>query len=233
MMAVRARAAAATGSPPYQVALLDLTERSPGVGLRLGIAPPPDGPVGAPPTASGSLLTHDGGLILGLPSAASSSLAPSGTSSPGAYIEAAEDRGADVVVVDIDCDLGTRCQQVLQRCDQVMVTVTPTAGGVLDAYRSTAVLRRMGLRDRIGYVVNRWRPGIDLGETMADLGGVITADIPDDHGIVDAENHHRIAGLDRAGQVSIAIARLATAVEEEAGLGQSSSAAPRWDSHAG
>jgi MinD superfamily P-loop ATPase len=133
-------------------------------------------------------------------------------------IEAAEDGGAGIVVVDIDCDLGPRCVEVLRRCDQVMITLTPTAGGLVDAYRSTAVLRRMGLRERIGYVVNRWHPGIDIGETMADLAGTIAAEVPDDRSVVEAENSHRIAGLDGTGAVPAALTKLAEVIESVAGV---------------
>jgi MinD-like ATPase involved in chromosome partitioning or flagellar assembly len=232
MLAAGGRAAAATWSPARRVALLDLAERSPGVGLRLGIPPPP-GRGDEPPALSGCLVTHGPGLLVGLPAVSGFPEDRPGSLAAETLIRAAEDRGADVVVVDVDCDLGARCGQVLERCDQVMVTLTPTAGGVLDAYRSTAILRRMGLRDRIGYVVNRWRPGIDLSETMADLGGALAAEIPEDGAVVDAENRHRLAGRDGGGALSDALARLAAAVESAAGRGCWSPAAERWDSHAG
>jgi CO dehydrogenase nickel-insertion accessory protein CooC1 len=137
-----------------------------------------------------------------------------------------------VVVVDFDCDLGDHCRDLLARCDQLLVTLTPTAGGVLDAYRSTALLRRLGLRERIGHVVNRWRPGLDLREVMADLGGEIMAEIPDDQAFVDGENQHRVAGLDGGGEVAAALERLATCIEHEAGAPQAVPDAPRWGSHA-
>jgi MinD-like ATPase involved in chromosome partitioning or flagellar assembly len=232
MPAVGGRATAATRWPGVRVALLDLTERSPGVGLRLGIPPPP-ARGDAPPTLSACLVATGTRLLVGLAPAAPTPAEPTSAVAPEAVIEAAEDRGADVVVVDVDCDLSGRCRRVLQRCDQVLVTVTPTAGGVLDAYRSTAVLRRMGLRDRIAYVVNRWRPGIDLAETMADLGGVIAAEIPDDPAVVDAENRHRIAGLDSSGALAEAFTQLASVVETASGLGRWSVAERRVDSHSG
>lgn len=173
VLAVGGSTSAATGSRGLRVALLDLTERSPGVGLRLGIPPQMPARDGSPTGPGSCLVTHRPGLLVGLPP-----LSPASPAAPVALIDAAEDRGADVVVVDVDCDLGARCEEVLRRCDQVLVTLTPTAGGVLDAYHSTAVLRRMGLRDRIGFVLNRWRPGIDVAETMTDLGGVILARFP-------------------------------------------------------
>ncbi|HWF58123.1 MAG TPA: hypothetical protein VG520_07210 [Candidatus Dormibacteraeota bacterium] len=229
-LATAGRAAAATGAPATRVALLDLAERSPGVGLRLGIPPPPPGK--RQPAVGGGLVTHGPGLLVGLPPFAAAPADPSSGDAAEVLIRAAEAGGADVVVVDVDCDLGARCRQVLERCDQVMVTLTPTAGGVLDAYRSTAVLRRMGLRDRIGYVVNRWRPGIDLREAMADLGGVIAAEIPDDQAVVDAENRHRLAGRDGGAALADAVTRLAGAVDSGAGRGRAVSA-ERGDDRAG
>jgi hypothetical protein len=213
ILAVRGRAAAATRSPGRRAALLDLTERSPRVGLRLGIAPPLSAS-GSTGESAGRLLTHHFGLLVWLPPAGGS---VSDEPSPRLLIEAAEDGGAGIVVVDIDCDLGPRCVEVLRRCDQVLITLTPTAGGVVDAYRSTAVLRRMGLRERIGYVVNRWHPGIDIGETMADLSGAVAAEVPDDRSVVDAENSHRIAGLGGTGAVPAALTNLAEVIESAAG----------------
>jgi hypothetical protein len=233
-LALRSRASVATGAGPRPVALIDATERSPAVGLRLGVAPVPAPPGGTGPDAAASLQPHELGLLLGLPTAPPALHHPPVTPLPAALIAAAEARGADVVVVDIDCDLGPRCLEVLHRCDQVLVTLTPTAGGVLDAYQSTAVLRRLGLRDRIGYVVNRWRGDIDLSDTMADLRGVIAAEVPDDHRVVDAENCHRVAGLEGDGPLEDALTTLAVAVEAAArSLRSPAAAAARWGNHAG
>jgi hypothetical protein len=232
-LALRSRAAVATGAGPRPVALIDATERSPAVGLRLGVAPVPAPPSGTGPDAAASLHPHELGLLLCIPTAPPAPHHPPVTPLPAALIAAAEARGADVVVVDIDCDLGPRCLEVLHRCDQVLVTLTPTAGGVLDAYQSTAVLRRLGLRDRIGYVVNRWRGDIDLSDTMADLRGVIAAEVPDDHRVVDAENCHRVAGLDGDGPLEDALSTLARVVEAAARSERSPAAAARWGNHAG
>jgi hypothetical protein len=219
-LAVRGRTAAATGAPGRRVVLLDLARRNPAVGLRLGL-PPPAG-------AADGLIAHPTGLLVGV--APSSSPGAAAPAFPAALVD---DASADVVVVDFDCDLGDHCRDVLARCDQLLVTLTPTAGGVLDAYRSTALLRRLGLRERIGHVVNRWRPGLDLREVMADLGGEIMAEIPDDQAFVDGENQHRVAGLDGGGEVAAALERLATCIEHEAGAPQAVPDAPRWGSHAG
>jgi CO dehydrogenase nickel-insertion accessory protein CooC1 len=157
-------------------------------------------------------VTHDSGLLafIGPPPDRARGAAAEWV---GTALDAAERAGAGVVVVDIDCDLGERCVEVLQRCDTVHVTLTPNAGGVLDAYRSTAVLRRLGLRERIGYVVNRWRDGVDLTEAMTDLGGCLDAEVPEQEAFVHAENTHRPAALDGAGPAAAAIGRLAAALE--------------------
>ena len=224
-LATRARSVAATGARGARVVLLDMARRSPGVGLRLGMPPPSVHP--AP------LVAHSTGLLAGLAPATSS---PAASDSPAAtltLIDGAECAAADIVIVDFDCDLGPLCTALLHRCDQLLVTLTPTARGVLDAYRSTALLRRLGMREQIGYVVNRWRAGIDLDEVMADIGGVITAEIPDDAAVVEAENRHRIAALNGDGMFTTAIDRLATCVEHAACGEGSASGARRWGSHAG
>jgi MinD-like ATPase involved in chromosome partitioning or flagellar assembly len=213
LLAVRGRAAAAAGDRGLRVALLDLTERSPAAALRLGI-PLPAGPGANEPV----LVVHESGLLV---FAGSAAVPMGGVAAPPArtVLSAAERAGADMVVADIDCDLGPCCLEVLQRCDEVHVTVTPTAGGILDAYRSTAVLRRLGLRDRIGYVVNRWREGSDLSEAMDDLGGSIGAEVPEDDGFVEAESRHLPLAVGGLGLVSAALARLADTIERGVGAG--------------
>jgi MinD-like ATPase involved in chromosome partitioning or flagellar assembly len=217
-LAVRGRAAGDGGN---LVLLIDLACRNPAVGLRLGLAPPTDPDCG--------LATHDTGLLVAVAPATAS---PSGQTPtfPSALIDSAR---ADVVLVDFDCDLGEGCHDILASCDQLLVTTTPTAAGVVDAYRSTALLRRLGLRERIGHVVNRWRPGAELGEVMADLGGEIVAAIPDDHGFVTAEDRHRLAAMAAGSEAGAALARLAGHIEQRARAARTAPAAPRWGSHAG
>ncbi|HEX6492034.1 MAG TPA: hypothetical protein VF112_00910, partial [Candidatus Dormibacteraeota bacterium] len=65
---------------------------------------------------------------------------------------------------------------------------------------------------KLRYVVNRARPGIDLDEVMGDLGGRITATVPFDPRIEEAENAHRIAALEGGGPAAAAIAGLAAQV---------------------
>jgi hypothetical protein len=223
ILAVRGRAAAATCGWGRRVALLDMARRNPAVGLRLGMPAVPD--------TVAPLAVHDTGLLVA--AAAPGWQVDEAKGSPEAAIEAAGCAGAGIVVVDFDCDLGERCHAILRRCDLLVVTLSPTASGVVDAYRSTALLRGLGLRERIAHVVNRWRPGVDLGEVMADLDARVVAEVPDDHVLVDAENQHRLAGLAPDGAVAAALQRLATFIESDAGALLTGPGAPRWGSNAG
>ncbi|MGH7685431.1 MAG: AAA family ATPase [Candidatus Dormibacteria bacterium] len=117
--------------------------------------------------------------------------------------------GAVTVVVDVSADLNDLTRAALRAADDVMVVVVPTTTGILDAYRTTEQLRRLGLRDRIGYVVNRARGGLDVTVAMRDLGGEVLAEIPEDGTLTDAENAHWPAVLGAAGAASFELRRLA------------------------
>src|ERR1019366_16758 len=73
----------------------------------------------------------------------------------------------------------------------------------------------LGLRHQPRYIVTRSRPGTDLSEPMADLGGQVIGDIPDDEAVINAENAHRLIGLDESGPAAIALRRLARRVGSE------------------
>lgn len=227
LLAVRGLAAGASDDLGPRVALLDLTERSPTAALRLGIPLP----LRSEPADSAAFVAHESGLLV-LAAPAERCGPASGATVVRAAVGAAERAGAGVVVVDVDCDLGVRCVEVLRRCDEVYVTIAPTAVGVLDAYRSTAALRRLGLRDRIGHVVNRWHAGVDLAEVMADVGGTVRAAVPEDGALVRAENRHRPAALDPSAAISAALRPLAERVER-ATDGPAAVIALRAGGHAG
>ncbi|HEY8674312.1 MAG TPA: AAA family ATPase [Candidatus Dormibacteraeota bacterium] len=203
-----------------KVALLDLDLRSPTVGVRLGapeqtlldyaLAPPEDRSV------RDFMITHSSGarVLLGPQRAVN----PEWPVTPALLREVLREldmEGFDLVVLDVSPDLSPLTTAAITACDDVFVVVVPTAGGVQDAYRSTEALRRLGLRHQLRYIVNRSRPGTDLTEPMADLGGQLVGDIPDDDSIVSAENAHRLVGLDDSGPAAIALRRLARRVGSE------------------
>jgi MinD-like ATPase involved in chromosome partitioning or flagellar assembly len=208
------------GHPAPRVALLDLDLRSPTVGVRLGapdqtlldyaLAPPEDRSV------ADFMITHASGarVLLG----PQRSVNPEWPVTPALLREVLREldmEGFDLVVLDVSPDLSPLTTAALCACDDVFVVVVPTAGGVQDAYRSTEALRRLGLRHQLRYIVNRSRPGTDLTEPMADLGGQLVGDIPDDDSVVTAENAHRLVGLEDSGPAAIALRRLARRVGSE------------------
>ena len=201
-------------APAPKVALVDLDLRSPSVAVRLGapektlldyaLAQPEDRRV------TDFMVTHASGahVLLGPQSAVN----PEWPVTPALLREVLRELDMetfDLAVLDVSPDLSPLTTTALSACDDVFVVVVPTAGGVQDAYRSTEALRRLGLRHQLRYIVNRSRPGTDLSEPMADLGGQLIADIPDDDSVVTAENAHRLVGLDDAGPAAVALRRLA------------------------
>jgi MinD-like ATPase involved in chromosome partitioning or flagellar assembly len=208
------------GHPAPKVALVDLDLRSPTVGVRLGapeqtlldyaLAPPEDRSV------ADFMITHASGarVLLGPQRAVN----PEWPVTPALLREVLREldmEGFDLVVLDVSPDLSPLTTAALTACDDVFVVVVPTAGGVQDAYRSTEALRRLGLRHQLRYIVNRSRPGTDLTEPMADLGGQLVGDIPEDDTVVAAENAHRLVGLDDSGPAAVALRRLARRVGSE------------------
>jgi MinD-like ATPase involved in chromosome partitioning or flagellar assembly len=206
--------------PTPKVALIDLDLRSPTVSVRLGapertlldyaLAPPEDRSV------SDFMFTHASGarVLLGSQRAVN----PEWPVTPALVREVLREldmEGFDLVVLDVSPELSPLTTTALCACDDVFVVVVPTAGGVQDAYRSTEALRRLGLRHQLRYIVNRSRAGTDLSEPMADLGGQLIGDIPDDDSVVTAENAHRLVGLDDSGPAAIALRRFARRVGGE------------------
>jgi MinD-like ATPase involved in chromosome partitioning or flagellar assembly len=214
---------AASGSdhhPAPKVALIDLDLRSPTVGIRLGtpektlldyaLAPPEDRSVAE------FMVTHASGarVLLGPQRAVN----PEWPVTPALLREVLREldmEAFDLVVLDISPELSALNTAALGACDDVFVVVVPTAGGVHDAYRSTEALRRLGLRHQLRYIVNRSRPGTDLSEPIADLGGQLIGDIPDDDSVVTAENAHRLVALDESSPAAIALRRLARRIGGE------------------
>jgi MinD-like ATPase involved in chromosome partitioning or flagellar assembly len=206
--------------PAPKVALVDLDLRSPSVAVRLGspdqtlldfaLASPDDRSV------IDFMATHSSGarVLLGPQRAVN----PEWPITPALLREVLREldmEGFDLVVLDVSPELSPLNTTALCACDDVFVVMVPTAGGVQDAYRSTEALRRIGLRHQLRYIVNRSRPETDVSEPMADLGGQLIAEIPDDESVVTAENTHRLVGLEESAPAAIALRRLARRVASE------------------
>jgi len=123
--------------------------------------------------------------------------------------------GFDVVIMDLSAELSPLTTAALTSADDVFVLLTPTAGGIHDAYRTTESLRGLGLRHSLRYVINRARADTDVSEPIADLRGQILGEIPDDDSVVVAENHHRLVALESSGPAADALQRLARRLGRE------------------
>jgi MinD-like ATPase involved in chromosome partitioning or flagellar assembly len=130
-----------------------------------------------------------------------------------AAVDDLERRGCDTIVLDVAGDLSALTRWALQCAHDIFVVVTPTAGGVHDAYRSTEALRRLGLRRQLRYVVNRAGGALTLDEAMLDLGGAVVAHIPDDPDLERAEMDHRLLGRESRGATAAALRALAATVD--------------------
>ena len=224
LLATRWRGAGAWGmAGPPQVALVDLDVASPRAGIRLGVPCATDWDldtaVRAQAAAERLLTVHRTGLRV-LPGPAR--LLPAGSGDRrdlvdgiAAAVGEVESRGCGTVVLDVPGDLSAVTRWALESAHDIFVVLTATAGGVQDAYRSTEALRRLGLRQRLRYVVNRGRGGPALAEAMLDLGGVIVAEIPDDPELERAEMEHRLVGAEGSGATAAALRGLAATVDPQ------------------
>jgi MinD-like ATPase involved in chromosome partitioning or flagellar assembly len=203
------------------VALVDLNLMSPRAGLRLGVPAATDwdldGRGRVPSPVERLVAVHPSGLrVLPGPSRL---LAPGAADDPelvrgvAAAIGELEGRGCATIVLDIPADLSALTRWALESAHDIFVVLTATAGGALDAYRSTEALRRLGLRHRLRYVVNRGCAGPAMAEAMLDLGTAIVAEIPEDADLERAEMDHRLLGRDGVGRTAAALRTLAATVD--------------------
>jgi len=175
-----------------RVALLDGDVTCPAVATRLGIPlRPGDGLQIEPPRR----VLHRTGVQV-LPWLEHSLCEDRDGSTLARLVESLDADDFDAVVIDAGRDLTPAVCAALALSDDVFVVITPTITGVADAYRSVAALRCLGLHDRLALIVNRARDGVDLAETITDLGVPVAAEIGDDPAVEQAENPRTLVGLD-------------------------------------
>ena len=194
--------------------IVDCDLRSPCVGSRLGIthAGITDYAVASPDERrlDEFLATHHTGLrvLLGPPR----STKPEWPVTPSVLREVLREldlSGASTVIVDVAPEMNGVTVAALRGADDIYVVVVPTATGIHDAYRTTEQLRRLGLRHRLRYVVNRADTRVDVSVAMTDLGGQLVASVPEDPAIVDAENTHCPAVLTGSSAAAFELRRFA------------------------
>ena len=201
-----------------RVALIDLDLRSASVAVRLGIPQPTIWDLASQPSFDAGavhdfMVRHPSGLraLLGPPKPLQPTSTVITAERVSKIVAELEKDGVHFLIFDITGELTPVTSWVLHAVHDIFVVLTPTAKGVQDAYRSTEALRKMGLRHKLAYVVNRARDSVDMSIAMGDLGGRIVAEIPLDPRVEDAENAHRIVSLE-GGPAADAIVSLAATV---------------------
>ncbi len=124
-----------------------------------------------------------------------------------------ERQGCDTLILDVPAGLGPVTRWALDAAHDIVVVLTPTAGGVQDAYRSTEALRRLGLARKLRYAVNRSCGDHPFAEAMGDLGGSIAAEVPEDPALERAEAEHRLVAAAGSGAAARALRALAATVD--------------------
>ncbi|WP_109507963.1 septum site-determining protein Ssd [Nocardioides speluncae] len=111
------------------------------------------------------------------------SAGPQGTLQAFAVREAlsAAQRGHDVVVLDLSRSLGPLVEELVARCDQLIVVAVPTVPGVASARRLCARLEAVAQP----MLVLRGR-GIDPDEVAQVVGAPVLAAMPDQRGLAEA-----------------------------------------------
>jgi len=78
--------------------------------------------------------------------------------------------GFDVVVVDLHPDYGELTQAIFDRCDRILVPVTPDLPAIRAAMQFVELSRELGVRDRIALVVNRANSGVSVADIEKATG---------------------------------------------------------------
>ncbi len=76
----------------------------------------------------------------------------------------------DVVVIDLHPDYGVLNQAILDRCDRILVPVTPDVPAIRAAMQFVELSHDLGLRDRLAMVVNRANSGVSVADMEKTTG---------------------------------------------------------------
>jgi len=209
-----------------KVGIVDLDLRSASVSVRLGIPQPTIWDYatradGKDVSVQDYMVTHKNGVraLLGPPKpvpASNQAIDPERVADIVAELEA---DGYHYIFFDVASDLNPTTTWVLNAAHDIFIVLTATATGVQDAYRTAETLRRMGLRHKLSYVVNKSRSTLNFATTMSDLNGTLVAEIPYDTRVEEAENSHMLV-IDGSGPAADAIRRLAATIYPALAPGQ-------------
>jgi Flp pilus assembly CpaE family ATPase len=78
--------------------------------------------------------------------------------------------GFDVVVVDLHPDYGELTQAIFDRCDRILVPVTPDLPAIRAALQFLELAGELGVKDRVNLVVNRANSGVSVADIEKAIG---------------------------------------------------------------
>jgi pilus assembly protein CpaE len=78
--------------------------------------------------------------------------------------------GFDVVLLDLHPDYGPLNQAIFERCDRVLVPVTPDLPAIRAAIQFAELSQELGLRERVAMVVNRANSGVGVADMEKATG---------------------------------------------------------------
>jgi Flp pilus assembly CpaE family ATPase len=74
------------------------------------------------------------------------------------------------VVVDLHPDYGELTQSIFDRCDRILVPVTPELPAIRAALQFLEIAKELGVRDRVNLVVNRANSGVSMADIEKAIG---------------------------------------------------------------
>ncbi|HEV8516246.1 MAG TPA: AAA family ATPase [Candidatus Limnocylindrales bacterium] len=91
---------------------------------------------------------------------------------PTAFVDglAACRAGFDVVILDLHPDYGQLNQAIFERCDRILVPITPDLPAIRAALQFVELSQDLGVRDRIAMVVNRANSGVGVADMEKATG---------------------------------------------------------------
>jgi MinD-like ATPase involved in chromosome partitioning or flagellar assembly/CheY-like chemotaxis protein len=78
--------------------------------------------------------------------------------------------GFDVVIIDMHPDYGRLNRAIFERCDRILVPVTPDVPALRAAMQFLEIADQAGLRDRLAMVVNRANSGVSIADMERTTG---------------------------------------------------------------
>ncbi|MGZ3587453.1 MAG: AAA family ATPase [Candidatus Limnocylindrales bacterium] len=78
--------------------------------------------------------------------------------------------GFDVVIIDMHPDYGKLNRAIFERCDRILVPVTPDVPAIRAALQFADVAEQAGVRDRLALIVNRANSGVSVSDLEKTTG---------------------------------------------------------------